>query len=148
MELGLALGYMSLLYFGAMIAPGVGMSGLLMVQMPATLLDWAHAPGYGLLALLLTRGLQRRNWPSTYALAVAAAASFVFGMWTEVFQGSVPGRQPSIDDLMIDGMGIGLAVVVMVLSRGLRNQTFFGRRLDTTNYSSEVIQQEAGVQDG
>ena len=74
--------------FWAIIVPGVGLAGQLLVQIPGSLLEWAHAPGYGILALLLTRGLQRRAWPLAYALPVAAAAALVFGLWTEVFQGS------------------------------------------------------------
>lgn len=118
---GIVIGYMGLLYFGAIIVPGVGLFGHLMTQVPGSLLEWAHAPGYGVLALLLTRGLQRRAWPSVYALPVAAAGAFVFGLWTEVFQGSVQGRGPSVDDLVTDLIGIGLAMLVM-LSATVRNR--------------------------
>ena len=118
MEMGLALGCMSLLYFGAVIAPGVGLSGYLMVQTPSVLLEWAHAPGYGILAWLLIRWLLRRNWPFSYALAVGSAASLVFGIWTEAFQGTVPGRQPSTDDLLIDAIGIFSAAILA----SVRNQ--------------------------
>jgi hypothetical protein len=112
--LGIVLGYMGLLYFGAIIVPGVGLFGHLMVQVPGSLLEWAHAPGYGILAVLLTRGLQRRAWPLAYALPVAAAAALVFGLWTEVFQGSVQGRGASVDDLVTDAVGIGLATLLML----------------------------------
>lgn len=106
------LGYIGLLYFGAIIVPGVGLSGYLIGLVPWSLLDWAHAPGYGILALLLTRGLQRRAWPLAYALPVAAAGALVFGLWTEVFQGSVQGRGASVDDLVTDAVGIGLAATM------------------------------------
>ena len=112
--LGIVLGYMGLLYFGAIIVPGVGLFGHLMVQVPGSLLEWAHAPGYGILAVLLTRGLQRRAWPLAYALPVAAAAALVFGLWTEVFQGSVQGRGASVDDLVTDAVGIGIATTMML----------------------------------
>jgi len=117
MGFGLALCYMGLLYFGAMIAPGVGLSGYLMVQMPSTLLEWSHAPGYGLLAWVLTCGLQRRNWPFASALPVASAAALVFGLWTEIFQGTVPGRNASTDDLVTDAIGIGLVAALMISRR-------------------------------
>jgi VanZ family protein len=119
--LGIALGYMGLLYFGAVIVPGNGLSGHLLAQVPGNILDWAHAPGYGILALLLTRGLQRRAWPLAYALPVAAAAAFVFGLWTEVFQGSVQGRESNVDDLVVDAIGISLAAIMM-LSVTVRNR--------------------------
>jgi hypothetical protein len=118
---GIVLGYMGLLYFGAIIVPGVGLFGHLMVQVPCNLLEWAHAPGYGILAMLLTLGLRRRAWPLAYALPVAAAGAFVFGLWTEVFQGSVQGRGTSVDDLVTDAIGIGLATIAM-LSETVRNR--------------------------
>lgn len=99
------------------------------MQLPVRLLDWAHALGYGLLTVLLTRGLQRRAWPVAYALPVAAAAAFVFGLWTEVFQGSVPGRQPSVDDLVVDAVGIGLAAMMM-LSQAFRSYVHSGDCID------------------
>jgi hypothetical protein len=119
--LGIVLGYMGLLYFGAIIVPGVGLAGYLMVLVPGNLLEWAHAPGYGILAVLLTRGLQHRAWPLAYALPVAAAGALVFGLWTEVFQGSVQGRGASVDDLVTDAIGIGLAGILM-LSETVRNR--------------------------
>jgi len=119
------LGYIGLLYFGATIVPGVGLSGYLIGLVPWTLFDWAHAPGYGILALLLTLGLQRRAWPLAYALPVAAAAAFVFGLWTEVFQGSVQGRQTTADDLVTDAIGIGLAAIIVMLSETVRSRIDF-----------------------
>jgi VanZ family protein len=121
LALGIVLGYMGLLYFGAVTVPGVGFSGQLLAQVPGNFLDWAHAPGYGILALLLTRGLERRAWPLAYALPVAAAAALVFGLWTEVFQGSVQGRGASVDDLVMDAIGICLATMPM-LSQTVRNR--------------------------
>ena len=89
--------------------------------MHGNFLDWAHAPGFGILALLLTRGLQRRAWPLAYALPVAAGAAFVFGLWTEVFQGSIQGRESNVDDLVVDAIGISLAAILM-LSITARNR--------------------------
>jgi len=117
----IVLSYMGLLYFGAIIVPGIGLAGHLMVQVPNSLLEWAHAPGYGVLAVLFTLGLQRRAWPLAYALPVAAAGALVFGLWTEVFQGSVQGRGASADDLVTDAVGIGAASILM-LSATVRNR--------------------------
>jgi hypothetical protein len=50
-----------------------------------------------------------------YALPVGTGASFVFGLWTEAWQGSVSGRFSSIDDLTLDTLGIlcgGLALSI------------------------------------
>jgi len=120
----IVLSYIGLLYFGAVIVPGVGFAGHLMAQVPGSLLDLAHAPGYGILAVLIALGLQRRAWPLAYALPVAAAGALVFGLWTEVFQGSVQGREVSADDLVTDVVGIGVASIVM-LSETVRNRIAF-----------------------
>jgi len=130
LALGIVLGYMGLLYFGAVIVPGIGLSGQLLAQVPGNFLDWAHAPGYGILALLLVRGLERRAWPLVYALPVAAAAALVFGLWTEVFQGSVQGRESNVDDLVVDAIGIGLAMMLM-LSATVRNRIILRPCLDS-----------------
>jgi hypothetical protein len=129
LALGIVLSYMGLLYFGAIIVPGIGLSGQLLAQVPGNFLDWAHAPGYGILALLLTRGLQRRAWPLAYALPVAAAA-LVFGLWTEVFQGSIQGRESNVDDLVVDAIGIGIAATMM-LSATVRNRIVLRPCLDS-----------------
>jgi VanZ family protein len=82
------------------------------------------------LAVLLTRGLQRRAWPLAYALPVAAAAALVFGLWTEVFQGSIQGRESNVDDLMVDAIGIGIAATMM-LSATVRNKIILRPCLDS-----------------
>lgn len=115
MATGILFGYMALLYFGSVIAPGVGLSGHLLTELPVWLLDWAHAPGYGVLAILLTLGLQRRGWLLGYALALAGSAAFTFGLFTEFLQGSVPGRHSSSGDLLVNAVGIGIAAMIMVV---------------------------------
>ena len=130
LALGIVLGYMGLLYFGAVIVPGIGLAGDLLAQVPGNILDWAHAPAYGILTLLLVRGLERRAWPLAYALPVAAAAALVFGLWTEVLQGSIPGRESNVDDLMVDAIGISLATMLM-LSQTVRNRIVLRPCLDS-----------------
>lgn len=99
---------------GRSFRPSVGTSS-------TRLLEWAHAPGYGILALLLIHGLRRRAWSMAYALPAAAAIAFVFGVCTEVLQQSVQGRSASLDDLVTDAIGIGLAALLM-LSATIRNR--------------------------
>lgn len=111
----MVLGYMGILSLGALIVPGVGLPGRLMVRVPSAALDWAHAPAYGVLTWLFVQGLRRRSWPIFFAIPVGTGASLVFGLWTEVWQGSVPGRFSSVDDLAIDTVGIlctGLALLI------------------------------------
>ncbi len=109
----LLLLYMILLAFGMMITPGVGISGSLIVLLPQWVTESSHAPAYGLLAWLMTSGLIWRGWPFRYAVPVAMAGAMVFGLWMEIIQGMIPGRSTSTDDLMANGIGVGLAMIVM-----------------------------------
>lgn len=119
LSFGMLFGYLGMLYVGALVVPGVGFTGRLMIQVPSTLLDWAHAPAYGVLAWLVVQGLRRRNWPSLFAIPAGSGASLVFGLWTEVWQGSVPGRFSSMDDLAIDTVGILCAALALSLHEGV-----------------------------
>ena len=92
-----------------------------MALVPSGILDWAHAPAYGILAVLLTLWLKRRAWPLAHALPVAAPGALVFGLWTEVLQGSIQGRHATVEDLVVDGVGIGVATILM-LSETVRNK--------------------------
>jgi len=65
---------------------------------------------------------ESRCWPLAYALPVAAAAALVFGFWTEVFQGSVLGRQITVEDLVTDAIGIGFAAMIMMLFEIVRKR--------------------------
>jgi hypothetical protein len=126
-EIAVLFTYMTVLYCGSMIVPGVGLAGHLLVLIPWSLLDWAHVPAYGLLAWMAARWLERQGWPLAYALAVGCLGAFVFGLWTEVFQGMVPGRQSSSDDLLRNALGIGAAAAISMFRRtwwssGLRTQ--------------------------
>jgi len=110
----LLLLYMVLLGFGAMISPGVGFFGGIVMMLPYATPDWLHAPAYGLLTWLLTNGFCRRGWPLRYALSTAMAGAMVFGIWMEVFQGLVPGRFLSIDDVVMNAVGVGTASVLLL----------------------------------
>jgi VanZ family protein len=101
--------YMGFLVVLAVTTPGIGPIGHLMVVLPGTFMEWMHAPAYGLLALLAIRGFRHRGWPVSYALGVGLLFALVFGLWTEVAQASAPGRSPSVDDLVVDGIGIAVA---------------------------------------
>ncbi len=101
--------YMSLLGILAVASPGVGPIGMLMLVLPGDLMEWMHAPAYGLLAWLAIRGFQRRGWPVPYALIVGVLFAILFGLWTEVAQASAPGRSPSVKDLLVDAFGIFVA---------------------------------------
>jgi hypothetical protein len=112
--IGVVLGYMGLLVFGAVISPGVGFFGHIVAMLPQIITEWSHAPAYGLLTWLLSSTLQRRGWPLFSAVSVAVAGAFVFGIWTEIFQASVPGRTTDVYDLLVNGVGIGAAAMFIL----------------------------------
>jgi VanZ family protein len=68
----------------------------------------AHFFVYGVLGALLARATGRW-WP---ALLLASA----FGALDELYQGTVPGRQPSAVDWVADTLGAALGAAVVVLS--------------------------------
>lgn len=109
------LGYIGILSILATASPGNGPLGLVLLFLPSHILDWLHAPAYGLLAWLGIIGLQRRGWPRHLALAVGCLFALVFGLCTEILQLSVPGRGLEVKDLFTDGLGI--AVAGMMVSR-------------------------------
>jgi hypothetical protein len=101
--------YMGLLTLLATASPGVGFLGDGITIVPAELRGWSHVPLYGGLAWLIIYSLRVRGWPIAQAAIVGAAISMLFGLWTELAQVWAPGREPSIEDLLFDGLGIAMA---------------------------------------
>jgi len=116
----LVVSYMVLLVGLAVAAPGVGMTGMLVEFIPANWRDEAHIPAYGLLTWLAIWGLRRREWPMRYAAPVGVLFTLMFGIWTEVAQGTAPGREASLLDILNDGLGGLTAACVMVYQQPLR----------------------------
>jgi VanZ family protein len=114
MGFALLLSYMVLLGFGTMVSPGVGFFGGIITMLPQCVTESSHVPAYGILTWLLSTGLHRLGWPLSYALFVAGTGAMVFGLWMEIVQGSVPGRVVSLEDAIANGVGIGMAVVLML----------------------------------
>lgn len=97
--------YMLLLVGLAVAAPGIGLGGSLIELVPVNWRDAAHVPAYGLLAWLVMWGLRRRGWPVLQATGIGVLAAGVFGLWTEVAQGTAPGRETSLHDVWNDLLG-------------------------------------------
>ena len=110
----LILGYMFFLIGLAVASPGIGFHGTLISLVPENWRDMAHVPAYGALAWLLIQGFLWRGWPLSYAMLCGILLSMVFGLWTEVAQGSAPGRETSLHDLMSDTWG-GIMAATLVL---------------------------------
>ena len=110
----LILGYMLLLLGLAVASPGIGLTGSLISLVPDNWRDWAHVPAYGLLAWLAIQGFRLRGWPLPYAMTFGILVTVVFGLWTEVAQGSAAGRETSLHDLLNDTVG-GVMAATLVL---------------------------------
>jgi hypothetical protein len=103
------IAYVGILSILAVASPGHGLLGSMLLVLPTVVLDWLHAPAYGLLAWLGITRFQRRGWPQPLAFAAGASFALIFGVWTETLQLSVPGRGLEIKDMLTDGIGIGMA---------------------------------------
>lgn len=86
----------------------------------ARLLDLAHVPLFAGLASVTLWALVGPRLRCALAAAVLCAAFAVTDEWCQQF---VPGRVPSLDDLVADGAGIliGLGVVVAIPRGRLTN---------------------------
>ena len=107
--------YMGLLTLLAVASPGVGLIGAGITIVPDDLRGWSHVPLYGGLAWLVIHSFHVRGWPTAAAVIVGAFTSMLFGLWTELAQISAPGREPSIEDLLFDGLGIMTAAALLSL---------------------------------
>ena len=116
-------GYMLLLAGLAVASPGIGFTGSLLHLVPGDWRDAAHVPAYGLLAWLAMVGFRLRGWPIRYALLVGIAFAGVFGLWTEVVQGTAPGREASLSDLLNDLTGAMMAGALMLWLHSTSTQT-------------------------
>ena len=115
-------GYMLLLAGLAVASPGIGFTGSLLHLVPDEWRDAAHVPAYGLLAWLAMVGFRLRGWPLRYALLVGIVFSGVFGLWTEVAQGTAPGRETSVHDLLNDLLGAMMAGALMLWQHSTSTQ--------------------------
>jgi VanZ family protein len=102
-----------------MMAAIFGFSSIPSVDMPSFgLLDFlvkkgGHALGYGLLALCYLRGLKGDSkviylrW-----IAIAWALAVLYSASDEFHQSFVPGRYPSMTDVLIDSLGAAIAMIL------------------------------------
>lgn len=108
------LAYMLLLTGLAVASPGIGFTGSLIFLVPESWRDWSHVPAYGLLAWLVMQGFRLRDWPVPYAMFAGILWTVMFGLWTEVAQGSAPGRETSWHDVLNDTVGGLMAAMLML----------------------------------
>ena len=120
------IAYMLLLVALAVAAPGIGLAGALIAFIPDGWQDQAHIPAYGILGWLAIQAFRLRGWPLSYALLCGTLLAMVFGLWTEVAQGSAPGREPSMHDLINDAMG-GMMAATLIVGQSILAGNMTGR---------------------
>lgn len=94
---------------------------------------WAHLFTYGVLALLLWRGLRATFWTqmtvwSRRCAHTAWALATAYAVTDEIHQTFVPGRQGAVLDVIIDSAGAALALFFLWLIRW----KWFPRQSETT----------------
>jgi len=93
------LAYMVLLFILSSV-PGSGEGGRLMELVSPTAANIAHVPAYGLLALLCILTLRDHGVTERRSMWVAFLVASGYGALTELYQFWVPGRYPSVLDVM------------------------------------------------
>ena len=71
-----------------------------------------HAVVYGVLAWLLVRALVGDGVPSDRLRLLCVALAVAYGASDELHQACVPGRNPAVTDVLIDGMGAATAMAL------------------------------------
>ena len=106
--------YLGLLGFVTTITPGAGICGQLIASLPYGTSDVLHVPAYAVLTWILIRWLEGRGWPHRYAYFTGAVGATVVGLWVEVLQGSIPGRATEATDLMMNSLGVSIAMFLIL----------------------------------
>ncbi len=98
LSLIVTLSYMYVLFMLSSI-PG-GEHGHVMHLMSPTVANMLHVPAYGLLALLWIFTLRDRGMTEHRSMCLAFLVALGYGALTELYQFWVPGRSPSVLDVM------------------------------------------------
>ena len=100
----------------ALMALIFGLSSMSKPPLPDGVSDHtAHFAAYALLSALLVRALAGGRWAGmTWGRAARAwGISVLYGASDELHQGLVPGRFPSVEDVVADALGAAAAVAVL-----------------------------------
>ena len=83
-----------------------------------------HLFAYGVLAILLWWGLVSWGHSPGWRLSLAFIGAVVYGLTDEWHQSFVPGRDPTLLDVVIDGVGavVGVSVVHLLARRRSKAQ--------------------------
>ncbi|GEM_PF-1125927 len=103
------LGYMLVLFFVSSL-PGTETSQNALSNLPSTLQNLLHIPAFGILALLWIISLQYFSLSKKTVLRIAIILSAAYGGVLELYQTWVPGRFSSLEDFLLNCIGILLFV--------------------------------------
>ena len=100
---------------------------LVFAWLPPHLQNLLHIPLFSGLAWLWCRTLEGRKWSGAKVAWLAFLLSLFYGMADELHQSFVPGRTANMADMLLNGVGAILGVIVYLRFQG-RGRT---RRHDT-----------------
>ncbi len=84
----------------------------------------AHMVEYGILAFLVWRALLASNtFTETKVYALSFVFSVLYAVSDEIHQGFVPGRGPSVCDVLIDAIGVVFAVCLIMFIKQKKEVT-------------------------
>lgn len=125
------LTYMLILFLLSSL-PGAGEGGRVMDLVSPTIANIAHVPAYGLLALLWIVTLRGYGLAERQSMWVAFLVASGYGALTELHQFWVPGRFPSIKDVLSNASGSLLFVGLYWQARRRFRISDFGLRIYKT----------------
>ena len=103
------VGYM-LLLLGLSVIPDEGPSGRLLGWVSPNFQNLLHIPAFGFLAVLWIGVLDFYGVSEGRRILICALITFLYGTLAELIQIWVPGRYPSITDVLLDAAGIILFI--------------------------------------
>ncbi|MFQ5560907.1 MAG: VanZ family protein [Nitrospinota bacterium] len=109
--LTVSLGYMVVLFIISSFPDTAGSENILS-SFPSVFQNMLHIPAFSVLTFLWFRVLKEYHYRDRNALSSAAGLAVLYGAGLELYQASVPGRFPSVIDLVLNLVGVVLFVSI------------------------------------
>jgi VanZ family protein len=77
--------------------------------------NFLHVPAFGFLTLLWMETLKKHRIQYRQAVIISSGISMLYGSSLELYQSTIPGRFPSMIDIMLNFAGIFLLVVIYTI---------------------------------
>jgi VanZ family protein len=90
-----------------------------------------HLTVYAVLAVLIAYALADSGISTVRRLISAFVFAVLYGVSDELHQSFVPGRDPDIFDLMVDGIGAFIGLIAWILLQNWRNPKQFSLKQST-----------------